>query len=136
MKATPSVLVIGSANTDLSVKVGKLPGPGETVLGGEFTNAPGGKGANQAVAAARAGVAATFIARIGRDAFDDRAVAGLIDNRINIDYLIRDEIRLRLASRWFSTVDDAGEKQHRCRGWFKRRKLSPADLGKGTPRVL
>ncbi|HVV00887.1 MAG TPA: PfkB family carbohydrate kinase, partial [Verrucomicrobiae bacterium] len=50
-----SVLVVGSSNTDMIVKVERLPQPGETVLGGEFATARGGKGANQAVGAARAG---------------------------------------------------------------------------------
>ncbi len=50
-----SVLVIGSSNTDLVIRTNKLPAPGETVLGGTFFTAAGGKGANQAVAAARAG---------------------------------------------------------------------------------
>ena len=50
-----SVLVVGSTNMDLIVRAGRLPVPGETVLGGEFVQARGGKGANQAVAAARSG---------------------------------------------------------------------------------
>ena len=49
------IVVIGSSNTDMIIKVHRLPVPGETVLGGEFSTAQGGKGANQAVAAARAG---------------------------------------------------------------------------------
>ncbi len=63
----PPVLVIGSSNTDLIIKVARIPKPGETILGGEFARAAGGKGANQAVSAARAGGAVTFIARVGRD---------------------------------------------------------------------
>ncbi len=58
----PPVLVIGSSNTDLIIKVARIPKPGETILGGEFARAAGGKGANQAVAAARAGGEVTFIA--------------------------------------------------------------------------
>ena len=67
--SVPEVLVIGSANTDLVVQTERLPSPGETVLGGTFFTAPGGKGANQAVAAARAGARVTFVARVGQDDF-------------------------------------------------------------------
>lgn len=61
------VVVIGSSNTDMIIQVPHLPGPGETVLGGTFTTAAGGKGANQAVAAARAGGQVSFIAAVGDD---------------------------------------------------------------------
>lgn len=65
---TGRVVVIGSANIDLVVDVARHPGPGETVLGGDLRRSPGGKGANQAVAAARAGgVATAFVGALGRD---------------------------------------------------------------------
>lgn len=76
MTALPTVVVLGSANTDLVLRAPRLPRPGETVLQGEFFQAAGGKGANQAVAAARAGAKVTFLAAVGDDAFGDRAVAG------------------------------------------------------------
>jgi ribokinase len=63
------VAVVGSANLDLVVTAPTLPRPGETVLGDSFTQVPGGKGANQAIAAVRAGAAVTFIGAIGSDAF-------------------------------------------------------------------
>ena len=63
------VLVVGSANIDLSVSVPALPAPGETVLGGSSTQAFGGKGANQAVAARRAASPVTFVAKVGADDF-------------------------------------------------------------------
>ena len=85
-----SILVIGSSNTDLIIKMDRIPKAGETVLGGEFSSAAGGKGANQAVAAARAGGSATFIGRIGRDSFGQNAIAGLQADGINVDYLVRD----------------------------------------------
>src|SRR5262249_54484008 len=79
------IVVLGSANTDLVVRVPRLPRPGETVLGDALVTAPGGKGANQAGAAARAGGAVTFIARVGRDAFGAQTRRGLeaegIDHR-------------------------------------------------------
>ena len=70
------VLVVGSSNTDMVVRVPRIPRPGETVLGGAFAMAAGGKGANQAVAAARAGGRVTFVARVGDDVFGERALAG------------------------------------------------------------
>ena len=73
---TPSIVVVGSSNTDMIIKLDRIPRPGETILGGEFVTAAGGKGANQAVGAARAGGKVTFIARVGRDMFGDQAVAG------------------------------------------------------------
>ncbi|HVM48333.1 MAG TPA: ribokinase [Candidatus Acidoferrum sp.] len=85
-----SILVVGSSNTDMVIKVERIPKPGETILGGEFAAAAGGKGANQAVGAARAGGAVTFIARIGQDMFGDKAIAGFVADGINVDYVVRD----------------------------------------------
>lgn len=66
---TGKVLVVGSLNMDLDVFVPRLPQTGETVLGGTFATIPGGKGANQAVAAARMGAAVTMIGRVGNDEY-------------------------------------------------------------------
>ena len=88
----PSVLVVGSSNTDLIIKAARIPKPGETILGGEFFRAAGGKGANQAVAAARAGGAVTFIARLGRDGEGDQALAGFVAVGINVKHVIRDPV--------------------------------------------
>ena len=79
----PRVVVVGSTNTDLVVSVPHIPAPGETVLGGAMETVAGGKGANQAVAAARLGGRVTFVARVGDDAFGRNAVAGFA--RENID---------------------------------------------------
>ncbi len=65
--ATPSVVVVGSVNMDLVVQVRRLPGPGETVSGGDLFRNPGGKGANQAVAAARLDQRVAFVGCIGDD---------------------------------------------------------------------
>lgn len=88
--AKHSVLVVGSSNTDMIIKLDRIPKPGETIIGGEFTTAAGGKGANQAVGAARAGGEVTFIARVGRDMFGDKAVAGFVADRIRTDFIVRD----------------------------------------------
>ncbi len=73
----PRIVVIGSTNTDMFVVSERLPGPGETVLGGAFYAAAGGKGANQAVAAARAGVEVAFVAKVGADTFGSQTCDGL-----------------------------------------------------------
>jgi ribokinase len=84
------VTVIGSCNTDMVVKLPHLPRPGETVLGGTFVMADGGKGANQAVAAARAGGMVAFIGRVGMDPFGSRARASLEIEGINTERLFSD----------------------------------------------
>ncbi|HEX2773737.1 MAG TPA: ribokinase [Micromonosporaceae bacterium] len=65
----PRVVIVGSANMDLVAVAPKLPRPGETVLGTDFVTVPGGKGANQAIAAARAGGSSAFLGAIGSDSF-------------------------------------------------------------------
>ena len=87
------IVVVGSSNTDLIIKLDRLPRPGETLLGGAFLTAAGGKGANQAVGAARAGGEVTFIARIGPDSFGAQAVAGWVKDGINVDHVARDDTR-------------------------------------------
>ncbi|MEI7947262.1 MAG: ribokinase [bacterium] len=87
------IIVVGSSNTDMIIKLDHIPRPGETILGGEFVTAAGGKGANQAVAAARAGGKVTFVARVGRDMFGDQAIAGFEKEKINTDHVSRDKSR-------------------------------------------
>lgn len=84
------IAVVGSSNTDMIIKTAKIPRPGETILGGEFFMAPGGKGANQAVAAARAGGVVAFIARVGTDIFGKKAVEGFIQDRIDVKHVYKD----------------------------------------------
>lgn len=81
------VIVVGSSNTDLTVQCLSLPGRGETVLGGELYQAPGGKGANQAVAAARAGADVTFVGAVGDDDFGRAAVECLRADGIRTDHV-------------------------------------------------
>lgn len=69
------IIVVGSINLDLIARVERLPAPGETVPGSEFESAPGGKGANQALAAARAGAQVAMVGAVGRDAFAGEAIA-------------------------------------------------------------
>jgi ribokinase len=87
---TPRIVVVGSSNTDMVVKSERLPAPGETVTGGEFLMAAGGKGANQAVAAARLGAEVTFVAKVGSDMFGEQAIAGYRKEGIRTDFILRD----------------------------------------------
>ncbi len=84
------ILVIGSSNTDMVIKTDKLPSPGETVLGGTFFMNPGGKGANQAVAAARLGGKVTFVTKIGNDLFGNQTIGGLKKEGIDTRNIVKD----------------------------------------------
>jgi len=86
----PKIVVVGSSNTDMVVKTPHIPAPGETVLGGEFLMAAGGKGANQAVAAARLGAEVTLVARVGRDVFGEQAQAGFRREGLDTRYVVTD----------------------------------------------
>jgi ribokinase len=119
------VVVVGSANTDLVVRVAKLPRPGETVLGGTFASVGGGKGANQAVAAARAGGDVAFIAMLGEDDIGDAALAAYKAEGIDTKYIGRASgcpsgVALIL-------VDAAGENSIAVASGANDR-LSPADI--------
>jgi ribokinase len=83
------IVVFGSINVDIVVPVPHLPGPGETVLGGDHRIVPGGKGANQALAARRAGAPVTMIGAVGNDAFAEIALAGLSRAGIELDHVAR-----------------------------------------------
>lgn len=84
------VVVVGSSNTDMIIRVTHIPRPGETILGGEFSMAPGGKGANQAVAAVRAGGRVTFVARVGDDVFGARALKDFEADGIDVRFVVKD----------------------------------------------
>jgi ribokinase len=79
------VCVVGSVNADLMFKVDALPRPGQTVLASSFTSSPGGKGGNQAVAAARAGASVQLVAALGADAAAEQLRAHLRDNEVGLD---------------------------------------------------
>jgi ribokinase len=119
------ILVVGSSNTDMIARVPRIPRPGETILGGEFITAPGGKGANQAVAAARAGGEVTFIARVGKDMFGERALAGFVRDRINARFIQRDTRRASGVA--LICVSDSGENSIAVAPGANAR-LAPADV--------
>jgi ribokinase len=87
-----NIVVIGSTNTDMVVKASHLPAGGETVLGGEFLMNAGGKGANQAVAAARYGNRVVFVAKTGNDLFGERVRSSLREDDIVTDYVSIDPL--------------------------------------------
>jgi ribokinase len=130
--AKSSIVVIGSSNTDMIIRLDRIPRPGETILGGEFVTAAGGKGANQAVGAARAGGQVTFIARVGQDMFGDQAVAGFRRDRINVDSVSRDRTAPSGVALIFVAKD--GENSIAVAGGANAR-LSPADVKKAKAAI-
>jgi ribokinase len=84
-----SVTVVGSLNEDVLVAVGRLPGRGETVIGRSAVLAPGGKGANQAAAAAELGPGVHMVGRVGQDPAGDRQLAALAASRVNVSRVHR-----------------------------------------------
>lgn len=100
------ILVIGSSNTDMTVKSSHLPAPGETVMGDRFVMGPGGKGANQAVAAARLGGDVTFICKVGRDVFGEKAIEGYRKDNIDTQHIMLSDLPSGVA---LILVDGGGE---------------------------
>jgi ribokinase len=91
-----SLTVVGSANLDLTAKVERLPRPGETVTDATFARAPGGKGANQAVAAARLGADVRFLGAVGDDEFAEQALSGLRAAGVEIEVARRGDTGIAL----------------------------------------
>ncbi len=84
------IVVIGSCNTDMVINTEHLPLPGETIIGGKFFMNAGGKGANQAVAAARLGGNVCFMAKVGNDHFGSRSIEQYKAEGINVDHILVD----------------------------------------------
>ena len=101
----PRIVVVGSVNLDLVVRVERLPRPGETVGGGTFARVPGGKGANQAVACARLGADVTMIGAVGLDPFAEEALEGLREAGVALE-LVETDLPTGVA---VIQVDAAGE---------------------------
>jgi ribokinase len=87
MRQKPKILVIGSANMDMVIQSDHFPSPGETIIGGTFSLVPGGKGANQAVAAARLGGEVSFISQLGKDLFGQQNLANYQQEGINTSHI-------------------------------------------------
>ena len=102
---SPRLTVVGSINLDLVARAARLPRPGETVSGASFSRVPGGKGANQAVAAARLGAEVALVGCVGRDQLAEDALAGLREAGVEERWLVKDApTGIALV-----TVDEAGE---------------------------
>jgi ribokinase len=122
-----SIVVIGSSNTDMVIRLPRIPRPGETILGGDFLTAAGGKGANQAVGAARAGGKVWFVARVGKDTLGDQAIAGYRREGIDVSGVVRDRDAPSGVALIFVAKD--GENSIAVAGGANA-KLSPADVKK------
>ncbi len=125
-----SIVVVGSSNTDMIIRVERIPRPGETILGGEFATAAGGKGANQAVAAARAGGLVAFVAKVGTDVFGDQAVAGFVRDGIHVEQIGRDPEAASGVALIFVARD--GENSIAVASGANAR-LSPHDIARAQP---
>ena len=100
------VIVVGSVNVDLVARAERLPAPGETVTGAAYSEHDGGKGANQAVAAARLGASVAFVGAVGRDAFGERARGALESEGVDLGGLVEVEAPTGVA---LILVDARGE---------------------------
>lgn len=128
----PRIVVVGSSNTDMVVKSQRIPVPGETVTGGQFVMAAGGKGANQAVAAARMGADVTFVARLGEDSLGDQAIEGYQKEGIVTDLILRDpELATGVA---LILVDEKGENLISVASGANHA-LSPQDVDRAAERI-
>jgi ribokinase len=132
MTKTPRIVVVGSSNTDMVVKAARIPVPGETVTGGVFVMAAGGKGANQAVAAARLGAEVTFVARLGEDMFGDQAIENYRREGIVSDLILRDPERHTGVA--LIMVDEKGENLIAVASGANRA-LTPQDVERAAERI-
>jgi len=130
--AAPAVVVIGSVNMDLVVRAPHVPRPGETILGHSFATIPGGKGANQAVAAAKLGGDCRFVARVGDDAFGQNLLAGMKAVGVNCDHVgITEGVPTGVA---LIVVDEVGENAITVAGGANA-KLSIEDIEAARPLI-
>jgi len=119
------VTVAGSLNMDLVVRTPRIPRPGETIIGGEFRTVPGGKGANQAVAAARLGAQVAMVGRVGDDAFGGLLLDNLAAAGVDHAFVTRDPQAATGVA--LIEVDDAGQNSIVVVSGANKR-LSPADV--------
>jgi ribokinase len=101
------ILVIGSSNTDMTIVTERFPKPGETIIGGTFSINAGGKGANQAVAAARLGAEVSFITKLGNDVFGATALEGFKKEAIDVTNVLIDQHQASGTA--LITVNSSGE---------------------------
>lgn len=107
METNKKIIVVGSCNTDMVIRVDHLPEPGETIIGHDFITNQGGKGANQAVAVKRLGGETAFIARLGNDDFGAKSLRLLTEEGIDTSFVrLTDGVSTGVA---LIPVDDKGE---------------------------
>jgi ribokinase len=123
------IVVVGSINMDLVVRAPHLPQPGETILGSDFKTFPGGKGANQAVAAARLGGRVKMIGRVGSDAFGAQLLQTLHDDHIDTTFVQRDTAAPSGVA--LITVEEAGQNTIVVASGANAR-VTPADVDAAT----
>ena len=120
----PNVLVVGSLNVDLVVRAPRFPQPGETISGEDLQVIPGGKGANQAVAAARLGAHVSMLGRVGKDNFGDFLLDNLTSNHVDSQFVQRDDASTGTAI----IVVDANGQNSIVLSPGANGKVSPADV--------
>jgi ribokinase len=129
----PKIVVVGSSNMDLVVKSPRIPAKGETILGGDFIMTPGGKGANQAVAAAKLGAEVYFVAKLGDDFFGRQSLNNFHKVGIQTDYV--EQTKEAPSGMALITVDDAGDNVIVVAPGANL-KLSPEDVVKAQSAVV
>ncbi|WP_225336142.1 ribokinase [Halomicrobium urmianum] len=128
----PAVAVVGSYNVGLTMTVDEFPGPGETVIGRDFAEGPGGKGSNQAIAAARLGADARFVGRVGDDRYGDDALSLWEQEGVAVTDVDRDDRAHTGVG--FVVVDDDGENEITVAPGANDR-LSAADVREATAAI-
>lgn len=129
----PKIVVIGSSNTDMVVKAKRLPVPGETILGGNFLMNPGGKGANQAIAAKRLGADVSLISKVGNDLFGMQAIEIYRSEMINTDFVFKDPVSPSGVA--LISVDSTGENCIIVAAGSNMN-LSPEDIDKAEETII
>ncbi len=129
----PKIVVVGSSNMDLVVKAPRIPTTGETILGGNFLMTPGGKGANQAVAAAKLGAEVYFVAKLGCDIFAEQSLANFVKASIHTEYITRTSAVSSGVA--LITVDRAGENVIVVASGANG-KLLPGDVENARPAII
>ncbi len=132
IQKSPKIVVVGSFNMDLVIKADRRPKSGETLIGNEFAMFIGGKGSNQAIAAARLGAEVTMVGRLGTDPFGDRFMAEFAKENIDTRYVVRDAT---LGTGVASPVIDADGENSIIIVPQANMALSPEDVNRASSRI-
>ena len=126
------VTVVGSLNMDLVIRAPRIPQPGETIIGDAFHTLSGGKGANQAVAAARLGAQVTMVGRVGNDPYADALLQSLSAAGVNGDFVVKDDEGPTGVA--LIVVDDTGQNSIVVASGANMR-LSPSDVDRAEASI-